>query len=204
MSQQINLFNPVFLKQQKLFSLKAMLQGLVLILLVSLIFYGYAAYQVSELNRQSVESTARFNAEQARVSQYSAEFSPQQANQLLEAEISQLEKQEAESRQMIDALRSGAVGNTAGFSEYMRAFSRQALPGLWLTDFHITGDATRISLSGATIVPESVPTYIQRLGREGIMQGKSFSDLKMQAVKTANKGIVEFTLNSAPDKEVAP
>ncbi|MDD4929465.1 MAG: PilN domain-containing protein [Gallionella sp.] len=204
MSQQINLFNPVFLKQQKLFSLKAMLQGLVLILLVSSVFYGYAVYQVSELSRQSEESTVRFNAEQARVSQYSAEFSPQQANQLLEAEISQLEKQEAESRKTIDALRSGAVGNTAGFSEYMRAFARQARTGLWLTGFHIAGDAAQISLSGATTAPESVPAYIQRLGREGIMQGKSFSDLNMQAATTTTKGVVEFTLNSAPDKGGAP
>ena len=49
MSQQINLFNPIFLKQRKYFSLLAMLQALGLIVLGSLFLYGYALYQVEQL-----------------------------------------------------------------------------------------------------------------------------------------------------------
>ena len=49
MSQQINLFNPVFLKQKKYFSVMTMLQALGLIVLGSIVFYGYAWYQVQQL-----------------------------------------------------------------------------------------------------------------------------------------------------------
>jgi len=210
MSQQINLFNPVFLKQQKLFSLLTMLQGLGLILLGSLLFYAYAAYQVSELSRQSEQSSKRFNAEQARLIGYSAEFSPQLANQRLQDELQQLEKRVAEANTLIEVLRSGAVGNTTGYSEYLRAFSRQVVPGLWLTGFRVTGDAAQISLSGGVVNPELVPVYIQKLGHEGVMQGKSFSDLQMRQPKvdvtskvTAAR-YLEFTLHSTPDKEARP
>lgn len=210
MSQQINLFNPVFLKQQKLFSLLTMLQGLGLILLGSLLFYAYAIYQVSELSRQSEQSSRRFNAEQTRLLGYSAEFSPQQANQRLQDELQQLEKKVAEASTLVEVLRSGAVGNTTGYSEYMRAFSRQVVPGLWLTGFTVTGDAAQISLNGGVLDPELVPVYIQKLGREGVMQGKNFSTLQMQQPKVDVKDKVtaahylEFTLHSTPDKEAKP
>ncbi len=61
MSQQINLFNPIFMKQRKYFSLLTMLQALGMIIAGSLIFYGYAIYQVGQLKQQSEENTKRYN-----------------------------------------------------------------------------------------------------------------------------------------------
>ncbi len=210
MSQQINLFNPVFLKQRKYFSLLTMLQALGLIVLGSLFFYGYALYQVGQLKQQSEESTTRFNAEQARFARYSAEFSPQQANRTLQGEVQGLEKELADQTRMIDTLKSGSVGNTTGYSQYMRAFSRQVVQGLWLTAFKMTGDAAQISLSGGVLDPELLPIYIRRLGREQAMQGKTFSTLQMKQTKTepgkesksAAVRYVEFMMYSTPDAEV--
>ena len=209
MSQQINLFNPIFMKQRKYFSLLAMLQALGLIIAGSLVFYGYAIYQVDQLNRQLVDNTKRYNAEQVRLANYVAEFSPQQANQILQDEVQRLEKQTAEQNELIETLKSGAVGNTTGYSEYMRAFARQVVQGLWLTGFKVTGDAAHISLSGGVVNPELLPAYIQRLGKERIMRGKTFSTLKMQQAKaedgagqTSARHYVEFTLFSSPDSEV--
>jgi len=122
MSQQINLYNPIFLKQRKYLSLLTMLQALGLIVLGSLFLFGYALYQVEQLKQQSVESTKRFSAEQERLARYTSEFSPQQANQTLQNEVQQLEKELAEQTLMVDTLKSGSVGNTTGYSQYMRAF----------------------------------------------------------------------------------
>jgi hypothetical protein len=213
MSQQINLFSPIFMKQRKYFSLLAMLQALGMIIAGSLLFYGYAIYQVGQLHKQSAESTKRHNAEQARLARYAAEFSPQQANQALQDEVQRMEKRVTDQAELIETIKSGAVGNTTGYSEYMRAFSRQIVQGLWLTGFKVTGDAAQISLSGAVINPELLPAYIQRLGKESIMQGKTFSTLQMQQPKIENKTgaenktasashYVEFTLHSSPDSEV--
>ena len=47
MSQQINLFNPIFLKQKKYFSVVTMLQALLLIVLGSMLFFAYARSLVS-------------------------------------------------------------------------------------------------------------------------------------------------------------
>lgn len=207
MSQQINLFNPIFMKQRKYFSLLAMLQALGMIVAGSLFFYGYALYQVNQLAGQADESTKRHDAEQARLARLAAEFSPQHANQLLQGEAQQLEKVFAEQSVLIEALKSGVAGNTTGYSEYMRAFARQVVPGLWLTGFRVTGDAAHISLKGHVTSPELLPAYIQKLGREPIMQGRHFSNLKMQqpetdaAKGTAKPHYVSFELSSNPDGE---
>ncbi|HSM97391.1 MAG TPA: PilN domain-containing protein [Gallionella sp.] len=213
MSQQINLFNPIFMKQRKYFSLLAMLQALGLIVAGSLVFYGYAMYQVNLLKLQSEENTKRYNAEQMRLARFVSEFSLQQSAQLLQDEAQRLEKQAAEQNEIIEVLKSGAVGNTVGFSEYMRAFSRQVVQGLWLTGFRVTGDAEQISLSGGVVSPELLPAYIQRLGRESIMKGKTFTTLMMQqnkpdavagtgqATAVAARPFVEFTLHSTPDSK---
>ena len=202
MSQQINLFNPAFQKQTTNFSLVTMLQVSGLILAGSLLVYAYAAYQVSALDKLFGQSSRQLNETQTKMANVSAGFSPQQANQLLQNELLQLEKKIVDTSQLVDALRSGAVGNTSGYSEYMRAFSRQVVPGLWLTGFRMTGDATEISLSGGVITPELVPNYIQKLGSEAVMQGKSFSSLQMKPAKDSK--YLEFTLYSTPADEVKP
>jgi hypothetical protein len=202
MSQQINLFNPVFLKQKKYFSVVTMLQALLLIALGSAAFYGFAAYQIKQLARQSEEANKRYVAEQARLDNYKAQFSPQKSRQLLEKELRAAEAKVFAQQDVINMLKSGAIGNTNGYSGYMRAFARQVVNGLWLTGFSITGDAAQLSMSGAVLPdsPSLVPAYVQRLGREEVMHGKSFAALKIQRpAKMDGKPprYVEFTLQSA-------
>jgi Tfp pilus assembly protein PilN len=197
MSQQINLYNPAFRKQQTHFSLMTMLQSMAAVLAGSLLMYAYAVHQVSELEYQSAQGAKRLNVEQTALAGYSAGFSPQQANELLKNELSQLEKKALEASQLLELLRSGAVGNTAGYSEYMRAFSRQIVPGLWLTNFKVSG--TQLSLNGAVVTPELVPAYLQKLKNEAAMQGKSFSDLQMKSGKDTK--FTEFTLYSTVEEE---
>jgi Flp pilus assembly protein TadB len=200
MSQQINLFNPIFLKQKKYFSVVTMLQALGLIVLGSAVFYAYAVYQVAQLSRQAEETTKRYAAEQVRLANYSNEFSLQRSGQMLEDELKQVEAQAKSQDAVLTTLKSGIIGNTEGYSEYMRAFARQSVNGLWLTAFDIVGDGVQMSLSGAVVNPQLVPSYIQRLGKEKIMRGKTFSTLQMQQPKKDGDRLVpryvEFNLRS--------
>lgn len=205
MSQQINLLNPLLKKQPNYLSLLTMVQLIGFTFLGSMLFYGYAAYQARQLNMQFDEGTKRFEAERARMIILEAEFSPAQTNEALQGEILKVEKDLATQAELIEALKSGEGGNTVGYSEYMRAFSRQVVQGLWLTSFKITGDASEISMNGAALNPELLPVYIQRLSKEKIMQGKTFSTLQIQAgagkwaSSPSPQRYVEFTLYSIPD-----
>lgn len=200
MSQQINLFNPVFMTQKKYFSVKTMLQALGLILLGSAGFYGYAVYQVDMLSKQTEEINKRYLGEQTRLANYTNEFAPQRSRELMQQELKQLEAHAAAQDTVLNLLKSGAIGNTEGYSEYLRAFARQSIKGMWLTAFDITGDGAKMSMSGAVVDAQLVPAYIRRLGAEKVMQGKTFAALQMQPPKVdagqPPARYIEFSLRS--------
>jgi hypothetical protein len=202
MSQQINLFNPQFLKKKDYFSVLAMLQALGLIAIGTVAFYAYAVYQVGALERQSEESGKQYAAEQIRFASFANEFSPEKNNQILQEEVKQLDAEAATQKEILETLKNGVIGNTEGYSEYMRAFARQVVSGLWLNAFDIQGDGAQMSLSGGVVNPQLVPMYIQRLNKEKVMKGKTFAALQMQQPKpVADKvpvtSYVEFSMQSA-------
>jgi len=208
MSQQINLFDPKLLKKKKYFSVQGMSLSLSLIVLGTVVFYGYARFQVDLLGRQVEQAKNRYSLEQLRLSHFSNSFSPEVGKGLLQSELKKLAFKVAVQQEILATLQTGELGNAEGYSEYMRAFARQIISGLWLTGFYIEGDGTQISLQGATLSSQLVPSYIQGLGREQIMHGKSFSYLQIQQPKTvanqiSNRHYLKFSMQSHEmDKEV--
>jgi hypothetical protein len=81
------------------------------------------------------------------------------------------------------ALKGGAFGNQQGYAEYLRAFSRQSLSGLWLTGFSIAGSG-ELEIRGRVLSPDLLPSYIQRLNREAVLAGRSFARLEMSRPKS--------------------
>ncbi|MFZ2300479.1 MAG: PilN domain-containing protein [Gallionella sp.] len=207
MSQQINLLNPLLKRQRDFLSLLTMLQALGFIIAGSLLFYGYAFYTAKQLSKEYEENIQRYNAEQTRLALFAKEFSPQRSNEILQAEVTRLEKELEAKKELGDALKSSAGGGAGGFSEYMRAFSRQIVQGLWLTGFRVGDDGMEISLNGRALAPELLPIYIQRLGKEPVLQGKIFSTLEVKV--GTDEGVssgsalryVEFRLDSKTGDE---
>ncbi|KRB84600.1 PilN domain-containing protein [Noviherbaspirillum sp. Root189] len=179
MSQQINLFNPIFLKQKKHFSAITMAQGLGAILLGSFVVAGYAQMQLGAMQEQAAATANQLGATKAQLAKVSADYPPRQKSKEIEAQLHHVEAELRSQTQAYDFVRGGGVGNTNGYSAYLRAFSRQIVDGLWLTSFGIDGVANEFELRGRALQPELVPAYISRLKKETVMQGKSFSQLMM-------------------------
>ena len=96
--------------------------------------------------------------------------------------LRRLENELKIAREAMAALKGGAFGNQRGFAEYLRAFSRQSLSGLWLTGFSIAGSG-ELEIRGRVLSPDLVPSYIQRLNREQVLAGRSFARLEMSRPK---------------------
>lgn len=179
MSQQINLFNPILLKQKRVFSSAVMARGLGVILLGMVLLFALAQYQAVKLQGLAAETAKRLETEQSRLTRAAAEFAPGRENQQVEEDIARLGTQLATRQKLLDVLQGGELGNTAGFSVYFGAFSRQAIDGLWLTGFSIHGAGSQMVIDGRATRPELVPAYIKRLNREPAMQGKSFASMEI-------------------------
>lgn len=207
MSQQINLFNPALRKQKQYFSADAMAKGLGLVLAGMLAISAFAAFQLKQMNKAVDDTGNRLALVQAQLDKMGG-AGPKQKSKALEEQIQQADAEVTALQQAYDTLQKGDFGNTKGYSEYMRAFSRQILDGIWLTGFSIHGAGNEIAIQGRAVQASLVPAYIGRLKHESVMRGKSFEMLEMhtpeveqpakdgQPAKSAPAGYIEFSLQS--------
>jgi hypothetical protein len=179
MSQQINLFNPIFLKQKKIFSAVNMVDALALLLVGVAGFYGYVSFQTVNLERQAVETTRQYEQSRARLAEASARYAPKKIDAALDAEVKNLQAQLTARKATLNDLGIGIPTNDIGYAEYLRALARQSLVGLWLTGFKVGKGGADVEISGRALQPELVPSYIRRLKQERAMQGRAFDSLSM-------------------------
>lgn len=205
MSQQINLYNPLLLKQKKIFSARTMAQALGVITLGLIAVYGYARYQVANLQVETDQAGKRQEAVQARLARVAQQFGPRQKSAELEENIKRAEAELLALAGVQAALKQGGLAGASGFSPYLQALARQIIDGVWLTGIEVS--ASEMAISGRTTQPGLVPDFIHRLGSEQIMQGRKFAMLEMRqppAAPPAKDGkpgavprYIEFSLQSS-------
>lgn len=179
MSQQINLFNPVFLKQKKYFSFFAMLQAIALLLIGCMAVVGYAKYRVVHLRQEAEATAAQFKTYEVQLAKAQRDFAPKPPDAKLASEIRRTEDELKALEGVFAVLERGDIGNTQGYSSYFAAFSRQIVDGVWLTGVNLNGAGNDISIEGRALRPDLVPSYMKRLKQEPVMQGKSFGSLEI-------------------------
>ena len=89
---------------------------------------------------------------------------------------------------MVDILKSGAIGSTEGYTGFMRAFARQIVNGLWLTDLASRAAGKAFRSTGAPCAPSWFPLYLRRLNQEPVMQGREIGSLQIGAPKAGPPG----------------
>ena len=180
MSQQINLLNPILRKRGFSFnSATAMLYGLGIAVALGALGAVYERYQLRDASAQAQAVEQEHKDAVARFDKLAAEARQQKPNVQLEADITRLDLQLKGRQEVVETLKSGAVGNTGGFSEYMRAFSRQSVNGLWLTGFDIALGGNELAIRGRTLDADLVATYLTQLNREKPLLGRQFAALRI-------------------------
>ncbi|MBE0612338.1 MAG: PilN domain-containing protein [Burkholderiales bacterium] len=179
MSQQVNLFNPIFLKQKRTFSAVKMLDAEALLLVGVAVFYAYASTETLNLDRQSVETARQYELSKARFSEASVRYAPKIVDANLAADVKKLELQVGARKATLESIGLRQTANEIGYAEYMRALARQSLAGLWLTSFKVANGGADMEIVGRALQPELVPSYIHRLNQERAMRGRAFDSLSM-------------------------
>ena len=199
MSQQINLYNPQFLKQKKYFSAVTMTQALGLLVLGMAVFYGFALWQDQSIQRQTAESTRAYEQQKQLFAKVTAELSPEKAEAQLDRDLKSTETGIAQRRALLREIQAGVTGESAGYSEYLRAFARQTVDGLWLTSIQIADGGAQLMMSGHALQADLVPVLIGRLKRENLLRGRPLEALaivRSPAAKSPARSVVDFTVSS--------
>lgn len=177
MSQQINLFNPLYLRKEKYFSARTMLQSIGLIALGLAALYAYALMQTRELERVSGDYGRQLAAQRDQF----IKLGGQGRSKLLEAEVARLEADLRARGAVLAMVQGGEFGNADGFSRYFAAFGRHAMRGVWLTGFSVGESGNELKIRGRVLYPDLVPAYLKALNDEDVMRGRLVTELKLVA-----------------------
>lgn len=197
MNQQINLYHPIFRKEQKKFSAQTMLQASAVVAIAVVLLVAANLWQLRQLRAAVAAADAELSATTKQVEAL-AKLAGRSADPQLLAEQRKLEQ----VWNTIQLVRGNAAtgAKSGGYSEYFRGLARQYRPGLWLTGITVADGGNELVLQGRTPTPDAVPAYIERLAREPAFAGKQFDVFEIaRPVPTAGEARVpylEFVIRS--------
>ncbi len=210
MSRQINLFNPVFLAQKKVFNAVAMAQALAVLLIGCVALGAYEQLRNTALAKTAAEGAAQLARRQARLESVNVEFAPRQHSKALDAELAEAQARADALRDVLGVVERNELGSASGYARYFKAVARQTMSGLWLTGLSVGGSGGDIDLQGRAVNATLVPNYLGRLSREPLFQGKAFGAMRIgQPAAGAKDGaaaapaFVEFEVSTAGAREGA-
>lgn len=207
MTQQINLYQPQFRRQEQKFSARAMLQAAAVVIAGIAVFYGLLLWQGESLRRESAQLDRQHAVLTKQLEEVGRKLKPREKSQMLQQEVARLERELAALSGIEGVLSKGMFTNTRGYSEYLMALARQHVAGLWLTGFDITGAGERMRLQGRTVDAALVPRYVQRLSAEQTLAGAEFQVFQMtRPDKDKEKNAapyIEFLIRTAAAQEAA-
>lgn len=192
--QQINLYQPILRKQEKVFSAKTLLQGNLLVFGGLMLLFAYTLLQTRQLQDQLDEATQQRNDRLATLNTLRAQYPEKVKDSSLEKQVAQLRKQLQNSQALLAAVRNYDDNPTRGFSSHLAGLARQDLRSLWLTQITVRGQR-QLALQGSAVTPQDIPLLIQRLGTEPVFGGTAFQRVEIQA--NEKTGQVDFVLSTS-------
>jgi Tfp pilus assembly protein PilN len=192
MHQQINLFQPVFRREAKVFSARTLAQILVLALVLSVA--GVALLQL-QLARYSATRTLLDNQYRSLETQLLTLENRGDGDQLaaLDANIDLLERRLADGAAELAEMRGMMGARSEGYAPVLEALARHPLNGLWLTGIKLQDG--ELELQGIALNPEAVPRYLALLAEDTTLAKWTLATVQVERVAEA-PGQVHFTLRS--------
>ncbi len=178
MSQQINLLDAGIRRPKFSFtSAAAMLYGIGIAVAAVALAAAYEGNRLRAVEARAQAVDQAYKDATAQREKLMAAQIQQKPNAALEAEVAALAAQLKSRQEVMASLTSGVVGNTGGFSEYLRAFSRQSVDGVWLTRFDIAGN--ELAIQGRALSADRVANFLRRLNNERVMQGRPLASVRI-------------------------
>lgn len=193
MHQQINLYQPVFRRQEKVFSALTLLQIGAAVLVLLLMFTGHARWVLAEMARTAdslEQQLTGLNQQLGKLenANHTADTDP------LDAEIEALAADIDRRNRLLTRLDQLVTRHQNGFAPQFQALAEAHLPGLWLEG--VTADNEHnIELRGFALEARLVPIYLQRLERHKELSDTAFETLSMTR-PDADKPHIRFVLRN--------
>lgn len=198
--QQINLYQPILRKQERVFSLNTLLQGNLAIFGLLLLIYFISVYQGHSLQQQVDKLKLERTQHSDTLTELRNKYPPKKKDMTLVEAIKTKQALLEHRMLLIRELRhqnTGAGGNP-GFSEQLIGLARQHVKNLWFEEISVR-DNKQLTLLGKTTSAKEVPLLIQRLANEPSFTGTVFSSVNITRDK--KNALIAFNLRTEAETD---
>lgn len=198
MSQQINLYQPIFRQQRKVFSAATMAQIAAAITLGLALLYGFGRWQETAIGHEVATLQAQRDAAQAQFDQLTAELAARRDAGTLNRQIEQAEQAIAARRQLLRWLTEhGGDPATGGFADRIEGLARQHRAGVQLAEIGLSAGGREVRLVGSTDDAAELVRYLRRLGDEPAFASTEFRSVQIERAADTDEA-VGFVVSSEP------
>lgn len=195
MQQQINLFQPVFRRETKVFSARALAQvlGLALVLIVA----SVALLQMQLSRNTAVRDllAGQFRQLDAQIQALEARADPAEMA-ALDARTQELEKRLADGRTELTALQTQLRERELSFAGVLETLARHPHNGLWLTAIRTQDDT--LELEGTALDSERLLDYLAEVNADPALQRWPLTTVQLNREETPDQSArLRFVLRSA-------
>lgn len=175
--KQINLYQAAFHPPQIILPTQSLLLGVAVFTACLLGLHAWDSWKFSQYRQEANRLTAQ--AERM-VRQLDLTARPgRPADPQVEAEASALEARVRALQLAQEAIASGVLGNTTGYSAQFVGLSKATVPGAWLTRIEVSGQGREMNLAGRALQGEDPARLIAALGRQPLFMGLSYAALEV-------------------------
>ena len=203
MRQQINLYQPVFTSERKLFNTGTVAAALAIVIAC---LGAYTTHERMQLRQLESEVEVLRTEQQERLAQaaQSEEAEARGTPADVESRINELSRSIAARTHALHMLQSGAAGRTTGFAGRLEALARRHVDGLWIDAVLLSGANGSMSIAGATLDADIVPRYLQNLARDSVLKGTRFDDFFIMRPQPENEAASETLIKEDGTEVAAP
>ncbi len=193
MHQQINLCQPVFRKQQKVFSARTLAQIAAAVLVLLIAILGHVRWSLASMGRSAEALQQQHEHIRKQIEALEAAYQTPDTK-TLDAEIEQLMADIDQRNSLLIQFDQQLIQHRNGFAAQFRALAEGHMAGLWLEGITVEGDG-RIELRGISLDAKLVPAYLQQLQKQQGLSTTPFETVSMQRM-SADKRQIQFMLRN--------
>jgi len=193
MHQQINLFQPVFRKQQKVFSATTLAQIAVVVLVLLIAILGHVRWTLAGMGRSAEALQQQHDHIRQQIRSLEAAYQTPDT-EALDSEIEQLMTDIYQRNSLLVQFDQLVIQHRSGFAGQFRALAEQHVPGLWLEGVTVNGNG-QIEIRGISLDAKLVPVYLQQLQKQQDLSATPFETVSMNRT-AVDKPQIQFVLRN--------
>lgn len=195
MHQQINFYRAEFRNTETSFGATSIAAGCAAVVVAMFVVYVFAVGQLSGIDKELQIFSDQEDAALQRLEQMQPLVGALSGEQTWAQRLDDATRALEEKQLVLSLVQGSTLGDTLGFSRYLRSLARQDTDGLWLTQIRLSAQGNRNRLQGKALRAELVATYLQRLADEPPFARQRFNQFQIEGPEDGDAAVT-FSMRS--------